>query len=257
MRCSSPPLALAPSPPLLLALMALPVLCGCLAPNRPPVEAAPLVTVFEQFQLDEPGENWAFRTPQLWRVALEGDRHFLQMAIPPERPMLPGVRRPQEYAVYAPYEFRGFSFSTRVRCDRDPAIVHRDAVIIFGWQDDTHFYYAHLSGATDEWHNALVRVDGETRTALVPLAQRPRPTLIDQAWHKVDVLRNVNTGTIEVYFDAYDQEDKPIFRVVDRAYAWGHIGLGSFDDHASFANVKIEGEARRAARPQLGTTAPG
>jgi hypothetical protein len=73
----------------------------------------------------------------------------------------------------------------------------------------------------------------------------------------VDVLRNAKTGTIEVYFDAFDQEDKPIFRVVDRTYEWGYVGLGSFDDHASFANVKIEGEARKAARPQLETPAAG
>jgi hypothetical protein len=217
------------------------------------METAPVVSVFEQFQLDEAGENWVFRTPELWRVAQEGERHFLQMAIPPERPSLPGVRRPQEFAIYVPYEFRGFSLSAQVRCDRDPSVAYRDAVIIFGWQDETHFYYAHLSGATDEWHNALVRVDGQTRKSLVPVGQRPPPTLKDKAWHKVDVLRDAKAGTIEVYVDAYDASARPVFRVVDRAYEWGHIGVGSFDDHASFANVKIEGEARKVAWPQLGT----
>ena len=169
--------------------------------------------------------------------------------------MLPGVRRPQEYALYSSYEFRGFSLSARVRVDRDPSVSRRDAVFIFGWQDDTHFYYAHLSGATDEWHNALIRVDGQTRVSLVPPAQRPRPTMTDTAWHKVDILRDVTTGTIDVYVDAYDESARPVFHAVDRTYEWGYIGLGSFDDHASFAHIKIEGEARPASRPQL-TTRP-
>jgi hypothetical protein len=233
--------------------VALGTLSGCKTPPQSPAAGSPIVTAFDQFLLDEPGENWAFRTPELWRVAVEGDRRFLQMAIPPERPMLAGVRRPQEYAIYAPYEFRGFSLSARVRADRDPSVTRRDACIIFGWQDETHFYYAHLSGATDEWHNALVRVDGETRVSLVPPGQRPPPTLTDLAWHKVDVLRELKAGTIEVYVDAYDPAARPVFRVVDRTYEWGHVGVGSFDDHASFANVKIEGEARPAARPQLGS----
>lgn len=252
-RCPSPPPPLTPSPPLLLALIALGVVSGCRTPPQSPTHVgSPIVTVFEQFMLDDPGENWAFRTPELWRVAVEGDRRFLQMAIPPERPMLPGVRRPQEFALYAPYQFRGFSLSARVRVDRDPSVEHRDACILFGWQDETHCYYAHLSGASDEWHNALVRVDGAKRVSLVPPGQRPPPTMTDTAWHKVDVLRDVNQGTIEVYVDAYDQEARPVFRVVDRTYAWGHVGLGSFDDHASFANVKIEGEARPSARPRVG-----
>ena len=166
--------------------------------------------------------------------------------------MLPGVRRPQEYALYAPYQFRSFSLSIRVRVDRAPSVLRRDAVVIFGWQDDTHFYYAHLSGLTDEWHNALVRVDGQTRVSLIPPASRPPPTLTDTAWHKVDILRDVNAGTIEVYVDAYDETARPVFRAADRTYEWGHIGIGSFDDHASFASMKIEGEARAAARPQIG-----
>jgi len=227
---------------------------GCQGPAPSPGQLGPAIaTVSEQFLLDEPGDDWVFRTPELWRIAREGDRRFLQMAVPPERPMPPGVRRPQEYAVYAPYEFRGFSLSIRVRVDRDPSVVRRDAVILFGWQDDTHFYYAHLSGATDEWHNALIRVDGQKRVSLIPPGKRPPPTITDAGWHKVDVLRNAGTGMIEVYVDAYDEAALPVFRVVDRTYEWGRIGVGSFDDHASFAQIRLEGQARPVGRPQLST----
>lgn len=224
------------------------LLAGCNQPVRRPAaesSAPDRVSVFEDFSFDDALEHWTFRTPQLWRIAQEGDRQFLQMAIPPERPMLPGVRRPQEYAIYNQYQFRSFSLSCRVRVDQDTSVARRDAVVIFGRRDDTHFYYAHLSGFTDEWHNALIRVDGDTRVSLVLPNQRPAPTMTDKDWHKVDVLRNADTGLIEVYVDAYEEGARPVFRVTDKTYEWGSVGVGSFDDHASFARVRIEGEARK------------
>lgn len=234
-------------PARLLLLAAVAALPGC-QPNSPNASAVPgvsRVAVFEDFALGELTDDWAPRTPQLWRIAHEGNRRLLQMAVPPERPMMPGVRRPQEYALYNKYEFRSFSLSCRVRADRDVSVSARDAVIIFGRRDDTHLYYVHLSGVSDEWHNALVRVDGDTRVSLVPPAERPPPTLADAAWHKVDVLRDVDKGTIAVYVDAYDETARPVFQVTDRTYEWGRIGLGSFDDHASFTHIQIEGQARK------------
>ena len=209
-----------------------------------------------EFKLDEPGDVWTFRTPELWRVAVEGDRRFLQMAPPPERPMLPGVRRPQEYAIYNKYQFRNFSLSCRVRVDCDPAVAGRDACIIFGRQDETHFYYVHLSNAASGSHNTIVRVDGDTRTTLLPAGQHPPVTVPGREWHKVDVLRDVDAGTITLYVDAYDPgRATPWAQVRDTTYDWGHIGLGSFNDHASFGRILLAGEARRSG-PSPGTGPP-
>jgi hypothetical protein len=241
-----------PSPHLSLSLSLLLLTAGCELPSRTPAAPAPpLITAFDQFRLDEPGDNWVFRTPELWRIAQEGDRRFLQMAFPPQRPAPPGVPRPREYTLYAPYQFRSFSLSARIRVDSDSAATARDAVVIFGWQDDTHFYYAHLANTTGQWENTIVRVDGGSRVSLVAPARHPAPIITDAAWHKVDVLCDASKGSIEVYVDAYDPSDPPVFKIVDRTYEWGHVGLGSFDDHASFANVKIEGEARRTSPPRL------
>ncbi len=105
---------------------------GCHDAGKEPgrSEQRPLhVAVSETFELSD-AESWLFRTPELWKVVTEGDRRVLQMAEPPARPMMPGVRRPQEYAIYAPYEFRSFSLSCHVRVDRDPAVRARDACII-------------------------------------------------------------------------------------------------------------------------------
>ena len=210
-----------------------------------------IVRVADGFDLDQPGEAWTFRTPQLWRIATDGQRRFLQMAYPPDRPLLPGVRRPQEYAIYNRFEFRSFSLACYLRVDRETSVKGRDACVIFGRRDDTHFYYAHLSNYTDAWHNNLIRLDGSTRYSLLPADPARRPAIIDQAWHLVDVIRDADAGTIKVYVD----RDKggagaaPIFEVVDRTYDWGLIALGSFDDHASFGRLALEGQARSARRP--------
>jgi hypothetical protein len=203
----------------------------------------------ETFQLAG-ADNWLFRTPELWKVADENGRRYLQMSEAPQRPMTPGVRRPQEYAIYSPYEFRSFSLSCYVRVDRDPATTARDAVIIFGRQDDTHLYYVHLSGRSDAAHNTIMRVDGATRQRLMPDNYNPTPIMTDREWHKVDVLRNCDTGLIQVYVDANDPATaKPYFEVNDKTYDWGYLALGSFDDFASFARIFIEGEGRKPTSP--------
>lgn len=229
------------------------MLAGCTQlptaqPTQQPEE--PLhVQVEETFELSG-GDNWLFRTPAMWRVADEDGKRYLQMAEPPSRPMLSGVRRPQEYALYAPYEFRSFSLTCFVRADRDPAVAARDACIIFGRRDDTHFYYVHLAGVSDGAHNTVMRVDGATRQRLMPENYKPRPVMVDRAWHKVDVLRDCDRGLIQIFVDAYDPATaKPYFEVTDRTYDWGHLAVGSFDDHASFARILIEGEARKPSDP--------
>ena len=241
-----------------LAAFALAAVCGCVelnpaAATRPADADADwsIVRTADGFDLDEPSSAWTFRTPPLWRIAVDGDRRFLQMAFPPKRPLLPGVRRPQEYAVYNKFEFRSFSLTCRVRIESEPTVKGRDACIIFGRRDDTHFYYAHLSNYTDAFHNNLIRVDGADRTPLLPADPARKPAIADQNWHLVDVVRDVNAGTIKVYIDRdkSEQNASPIFEATDRTYASGFVALGSSDDHAGFGRFGIEGQARPPTIP--------
>ncbi len=239
--------------PRMLLLFAPLLLAGCNPPGSASIvrEEPMHVRVQERFELSD-ADSWTARTPSLWKVADEAGRRYLQMSEPPPRPMLSGVRRPQEYAVFTPYEFRSFSLSCFVRVDRDPATKARDACIILGRQDLTHFYYVHLSGLSDGAHNTIMRVDGQTRKRLLPDTFNPAPLLTDREWHRVDVLRDADTGLIQVYVDARDAKTaKPYFEVTDKTYEWGFLGLGSFDDFASFANIMIEGEGRKPVTPLL------
>lgn len=221
--------------------------CQMNPPRTPPAPDWLDVTVADNFEFDAPGPSWVFRTPSLWRIAYDGDRRFLQMAIPPVGAK-PGVPfRPWEYAVYAKYEFRSFSLSCRVRIDCERTVPGRDACILFGRQDPSHYYYLHLSADSDEFHNTLVRVDGADRKALVPATRDRPPTITDRDWHRVDILRDADSGVIKVYVDADPAAPpSPAIEARDRTYPWGTIALGSFEHHASFARLAIEGQARRA-----------
>jgi hypothetical protein len=231
----------------MLAVVALSLavlICGCESFDKqdpPPYEH---LYVVEEFNLDTLDDTWTVRTPELWHIAAEGDRRFLQMKPPPERPMTEGVRRPQEYAVYNKYQFRSFNLSCRVRIDNDPNVKGRDACIIFGRRDPTHMYYIHLSNDASGFHNTIVRVDGGARQSLLPSLLPAKPAITDGQWHKVDVIRDADTGLIQVFIDAFEPGTKPLFETRDKTYKWGRIALGSFNDHASFDHLLIEGQAQ-------------
>lgn len=233
--------------------------CGCqdpnaTAPERLREEPISLVNVRDDFEMAVPGDSWSFLNPGLWRVGVEGHRRFLQMAYPPDLPPQGGPQRPSEYAMFNAYQFRSFALTCRLRVDSAPRDEGNNACVIFGWRDDRHFYYVHLSNVYGELSNTVVRVEGGTARSLIPLIDRREPAFTDQDWHKVDVLRDANTGSIEVYVNAFSEDAQPLFSVTDRTYEWGHIGFGACRDHASFAGVEFEGEARRSGLPPLLTT---
>lgn len=224
-------------------------LAGCSEGTTPTGTAPPdnMIEAYLDFKLPEISDAWSFRTPGLWHLEEENGNRFLVMKPPPPRDMMPGAWRPQEYALYNRQAFRSFSLSCWLRIDQDPQIAKRDACVIFGRQDDTHLYYVHLSGYSDETHNTIMRVEGDARQSIVPVHRRPDPALTDREWHKVDILRNVDTGLIEVYVDEHTQAVRqPLMRAYDRRYEWGFVGVGSVDDHISLAGLHINGQARDA-----------
>ena len=58
-------------------------------------------------------------------------------------------------------------------------------------------------------------------------------------WHQVKIVRTVADGAIAVYFD---DMNTPIMTAVDRTFAWGRVGIGSFDDTGMYDDVKIYGK---------------
>jgi hypothetical protein len=198
------------------------------------------------------GDGWTRRWTRgkssRWVVEREGKRSVLRMTepgIPPAQ-----IRRPGETAVWTSRSWGDVEFTAHVRCDQDVSIAARDAILIFGWQDDTHYYYVHLAGRSDAVHNAILLVNGRDRERIDAFdPARPNPvTLADKEFHKIRVARRIASGEILVYFD---DRPAPVMRAVDRTLTWGMLGVGSFDDTASFHSLSAKGERAKGtdARP--------
>ncbi|MFB9834398.1 PQQ-dependent sugar dehydrogenase [Actinoallomurus acaciae] len=186
-------------------------------------------------------KNWAPVTPSKWRF----DGNQVILAEPgTERP---GPRRPYEYAVLT----KGPKFGTEridadVRIDTPTDVTNRDVIIVFGFQSDTQFYYAHLSQDNSIYpHNGIFLVDNADRQRLEdqwdPVRSRGAPPSIsDLKWHHVTVIRHLDTGEIAVYLD---HAKDPRMTAVDTTLGAGRVGFGSFDNTGRVRDLKVTGTA--------------
>ncbi len=121
---------------------------------------------------------------------------------------------------------------------------HRSMVLVFGYQDPSHFYYVHFGKKTDDHANQIFIVNGTPRTKI---SQRTTPgTPWDDAWHRVKIVRSARDGRTAVFFDDLDN---PAMTAVDTTFAWGQIGLGAFDDLGNFDDVALSGAIVERPKP--------
>jgi Glucose / Sorbosone dehydrogenase len=183
--------------------------------------------------------NWAPVTPSKWRFP--GDQVILAEA-GVERP---GPRRPFEYAVLtAGPRFGSFRLDAQVRLDTPVEISNRDVIIVFGYQSDTQFYYAHLSSDnTILPHNGIFVVNNADRARIEdqwdPILSRGAPPAIsDTAWHRVRVAHCADSGEIAVYVDG---SKTPLMTTVDHTFGAGRVGFGSFDNIGRLRDLTVTG----------------
>lgn len=113
---------------------------------------------------------------------------------------------------------------------------HRDMCLFWGYQDASHFYYAHLAKQADDRANQIFIVNGKERTKIS--ATSTKGTKWDDAWHSVKVVRKVADGSIAIY---WDDMKTPIMTATDKTFAWGQVGVGSFDDTGYWTSVRLTG----------------
>jgi hypothetical protein len=173
-------------------------------------------------------ERWLLPFPEDWVIQGGPHEHYLHMV----RKREPGVpRRPLQYAILKDQPVGSFELSTRVRREG------KSMIVVFNYVDTMHFYYTHLSrdrGEQQPVHNGVFIVNGEPRKRIA--GTEADPALPDTDWHQVRVVRNVHTGTIEVFMD---KQSKPLFSVVDHTFSCGVVGLGSFDETGDFADFNL------------------
>jgi hypothetical protein len=114
----------------------------------------------------------------------------------------------------------------------------RDLCLIFGYQDPSHFYYAHLADvAADAFHNSILIVNGADRASIV--LTRNGGNSWEGGWHTVRLVRDIYRGTIKVFFD---DMTVPVMTAVDHNFNWGKVGVGSFDDTGQFDDIQLWGQ---------------
>ena len=147
----------------------------------------------------------------------------------------PPHRSPTNIALLKDLSVGDFELTARV-LSTHPDYGHRDAVIVFGYQDPAHFYYVHLGKQADDHANQIFIVNDAPRTK-ISITSTPGTNWTDN-WHNVKIVRTVETGTIEIYFD---DMDKPVMTAKDKTFAWGRIGIGTFDDTSDWDDIVLKG----------------
>jgi len=112
---------------------------------------------------------------------------------------------------------------------------HRDMCLFFGFQDPAHFYYVHMATQTDEHAHNIFIVNNEPRTK-ISTKTTDGIDWGDNIWHKIRLVRNIEDGTVKLFFDDMDQ---PVMEARDKNFGEGYIGFGSFDDSGKIDNIKI------------------
>ena len=187
--------------------------------------------LFETDFEDDGLDSWQPTDPNAWRI--EDGRGGKVLALFGKSDYKPEVRSPYNISIIEDTLVRSFVLELRMlSTTKDYA--HRDLCLFFGHQDPSHFYYVHIANKSDPHSNSIFIVDGEDRVSIAQT--RAAGTKWDDNWHTVRLTRDVEKGSIEVFFD---DMTTPIMAAVDKRLAWGKIGVGSFDDTGRFDDLRL------------------
>lgn len=156
----------------------------------------------------------------------------------------PPVRRPSAYLLLPGIVWSDLTLTLEARTLAPPETINRDIVLLFGYTDDTHYYYAHLSSRSDgEAHTVIMKVAGDVRETIQRESLPPPP--LGNEWQTFRV-RLYPDGEIKVFVDDFEH---PLLSAHDTTYPAGAVGFGSFDDRAEFRLVTVSGEQHPAIAP--------
>jgi len=197
----------------------------------------------QDFEAGEPLAKWEPMDPKAWQIATVDGNKVLSMHR--QSKFKPKVRSPRNFALLRDTVVGDFVLDLRMQ-SKTKNYGHRDLCLFFGYQDPTHFYYVHMALRADSHAHSVFLVNDKPRTTLIPKigediggeVYRTKGLVWGDGWHRVRLVRKVATGLIEVYFD---DMDKPIMRAKDTTFAWGRVGVGSFDDLGNYDDIVLRG----------------
>jgi hypothetical protein len=196
-------------------------------------ERPALPLVFED-DFEKGADHWQPTDPKAWRIAeTDHGKVYNQFA---QSKYNPPFRSPFNISLLKDVTVGDFVLTAKVQTTNIKAGAHLDMCVFWGYQDPSHFYYVHLGRTPDPNSSQIMLVNGAPRKMITQNKSPGVPW--DEKWHQVKVVRSTRDGKIEVYFD--DME-KPMMTAVDKAFTWGKVGLGSFDDHGNWDDFKLYG----------------
>jgi hypothetical protein len=184
--------------------------------------------------------------PKAWRLGSAGGKAFLEQHAASKYE--PPHRSPFNFALVAGKKFGDFVLEAELQ-STTREYGHRDMVLVFGFQDPSHFYYVHIASQADDHANNVFIVKDAPRVKIAKETNKGNSWGTD-AWRKVRLVRTLADGGIKVYFE---DMSKPIMVAEDKTFGAGWVGLGTFDDTGRIANLKVWGkEAEDKQAPPFG-----
>jgi hypothetical protein len=196
--------------------------------------AEELPVVFEE-DFEKGAERWEPTDAKAWKIEKVGDSSVYNQFNRRSR-YNPPHRSPHNISLIRDVTVGDFVLTARVR-STIPDYGHRDVCLFFGYQDAAHFHYVHLGKRADNHANQIFIVNEAPRTKVSITTTKGTPW--DDEWHNVKIVRTVEDGKIEVYFD---DMKKPVMTAKDTTFQWGRIGVGSFDDTGHWDDIVLRGK---------------
>jgi hypothetical protein len=197
-----------------------------------------LPVLFEE-SFEKGAERWQPLDEKQWQIK-KTDKGQVFSQFEKKSNYKPPHRSPTNVALLKDVSVGDLVLTAKVRSTH-PDYGHRDAVVVFGYQDPAHFYYVHLGKQADDHANQIFIVNNEARKK-ISITSTTGTNWTDD-WHAVKVVRKPADGTIEIYFD---DMDKPVMTAKDQTFAWGRVGVGTFDDTSDWDDIVVRGTAAKA-----------
>lgn len=179
-------------------------------------------------------QDFEFTDPSAWRLKDTLGNQSLELF--GKSQYVPRVRSPWNIAMLNKVKVRNFVLEVNLR-QTGREYGHRDMCLFFGMKDPSNFYYVHMASIADPNAHNIFLVNDEPRTNI---AKKTTDGIKwGQDWNTVRIERNVDEGTIKVYFNDMNE---PIMEAEDTHFDVGYVGFGSFDDTGMVDNIKLWGE---------------
>tara|TARA_R110002111_G_scaffold262882_1_gene342712 strand:- start:11589 stop:12323 length:735 start_codon:yes stop_codon:yes gene_type:complete len=188
----------------------------------------------ENFQSGN-SKHWEPTDDKAWKMIQQGDNQVFSL-FKKKSNFEPPVRSPYNRALLKNISVSDFIFDVKLQ-STIPDYGHRSLCLFFGYQDDSHFYYVHFGKKMDDHANQIFIVNDKPRTKI---STKTTPgTNWDDEWHHARVVRDIESGSIKIYFDNMQE---PVMTANDKTFLSGRVGIGSFDDTGNFDEILLFGK---------------